>query len=221
MNSLIILLWDEFRGFIKSKIMIALWVGLPILTLLMHFIQPDTEGMPFSLFTGIIVASIGGLLSAVMLSATMVNELDKNVYDLYLIRPVKRWHIIIAKYLAVLVALVFASIISFTIGLAIDSINHNIPTQTAIIEALKSLAISTAAMSISCAAGILIGIIVKNVALSVILSIYFGQQLSVAAMLPAIFIESISPVLFSTFVGVGLTAIILIIGAIVFNKKQF
>ncbi|TFF88594.1 MAG: hypothetical protein EU548_08670, partial [Promethearchaeota archaeon] len=68
--------------------MITLWIGFPILSILMHFIQPDTEGIPISVFTGLIVASIGGLLSAVMLSTTIVNEKNARVYDLYLIRPV-------------------------------------------------------------------------------------------------------------------------------------
>ncbi|MHA1188745.1 MAG: hypothetical protein ACTSSK_18175 [Candidatus Heimdallarchaeota archaeon] len=97
MNSFGILLWDEIRGFVKSKVMIALWVGMPILSIIMHFLQPDTEGIPISIFTGLLAASIGGLLAAVMLSVTMVNELGANVYDLYLIRPVKRWHLIVSN----------------------------------------------------------------------------------------------------------------------------
>ena len=120
MNSLFLLLGDEFRGFIKSKIMIALWVGMPVLAIILHFIQPDTEGIPMTLFTGIFIASIGGLLGAVMLSTSLVNELNANVYDLFLIRPVKRWHILFAKYVAVFLCITLASILSFAAGLVVQ-----------------------------------------------------------------------------------------------------
>jgi len=91
MNSLFLLLLDEFKGFAKSKIIITLWIGLPIVSIIYHFLTPVTGDFPVSLFLGIIIASIGGLLAAVMLSSAMVNELGANVYDLYLIRPVSNW----------------------------------------------------------------------------------------------------------------------------------
>ena len=115
MNSLLILLWDEFKGFVKSKIMIALWIGLPVLSIVMYVLSPEGEIFPISLFVGLFVASIGGLLAAVMLSSAMVNELNANVYELYLIRPVKRWQIIMAKYIAVMISLIIASLLSFTL----------------------------------------------------------------------------------------------------------
>lgn len=72
---------DEIRGFAHSKIIIALWAGLPLLTLLIKFIQPDTEGMSLLFFTGAMVGSIGGTLSAVMLSTTITGERNRHVYD--------------------------------------------------------------------------------------------------------------------------------------------
>lgn len=219
--SFFLLFWDEIRGFIKSKVMIALWIGLPLLSIIMHFIQPDTEGIPISIFTGLIVASIGGLLAAVMLSTTMVNELNARVYDLYLIRPVKRWHLIIAKYLAVFLCLTIATFLSLGVGLLIDHFTIGLPPDTVISDTFESLAVSLAAMSISCAAGILIGILVNSIALAAILSIYLGQQLSLVAVLPGIFFETINPLYFSIGIGVAVTILILIVEIIVFNKKQF
>lgn len=219
--SFFLLFWDEIRGFIKSKVMIALWIGLPLLSIIMHFIQPNTEGMPISIFTGLLVASIGGLLAAVMLSTTMVNELNARVYDLYLIRPVKRWHLIIAKYLAVFLCLTVATFLSLAVGLLIDHFTIGLPPDTIIKDTLGSLAVSLAAMAISSAAGILIGILVNSVALAAILSIYLGQQLSLVAVLPGIFFETINPIWFSIGIGVAVSAIILIVEIIVFNKKQF
>lgn len=221
MNSLFILLWDEFRGFIKSKVMIALWVGLPLLTILIHLIQPDTEGMPISIFTGIFISSIGGLLGAVMLSTTLVNELNAQVYDLFLIRPVKRWHIIIAKYITMMFFLIMATFLSLGTGLLIDRFTVGVPPKAALLDVLDTLVMSIAAMSIACVAGILIGIVVKSVALAAILAIYLGQQFSSVAILPSLFLENIDPLYFSIGLGVGITAVILAIEIIVFQKKQF
>ena len=224
MNSFGILLWDEIRGFVKSKVMIALWVGMPLLSIIMHFLQPDTEGIPISIFTGLLAASIGGLLAAVMLSVTMVNELGANVYDLYLIRPVKRWHLIVSKYLAVILCLTIATLLSLGIGLLIDTLTIGLPASSVILDTIKSLAISLAAMSISSAAGILIGMLVKSVSLAAVLSIYLGQQLSLISVLPSIFLKfnnAYSSLILTIGIGLALTIIIMIAEIIVFNKKQF
>ena len=35
---------DELQGFYKSKVMIFLWVGLPIVAILFRFVQVSTSG---------------------------------------------------------------------------------------------------------------------------------------------------------------------------------
>lgn len=221
MNNLFLLLGDEIRGFVKSKIMIALWIGMPVLIILLHFIQPDTEGIPLTLFSGIILASLGGLLAAVILSTSLVNELNANVYDLFLIRPVKRWSILLAKYLAVIICLTVATILSFTVGLIIDSFTIGIPSGAVLLQFLESIVMTLAAMSISCVMGILIGLLVKSVALAAILAIYLGQQLSVVAVLPSVFLLNISSYVFSIGIGLTVTILVLIVDIIIFSKKQF
>jgi len=221
LNSLLLLLWDEFKGFAKSKIMIALWIGLPILSIIMHFLQPATGDFPISLLTGIFVASVGGLLAAVILSSTMVNELGANVYDLYLIRPVKRWQIIVSKYIAVMISLIIAVFLSFAAGLIVDSIRGMVPTGIFLRFVLDSIIMAIASMSIACAAGLFLGLVIKSVALAVILSIYLGQQLSLVAILPGVLSPSIDPLWFSIGVGIAATVVILAAGIFVYQKKQF
>ena len=88
--SLKILFKDELRGFYKSKVMIFLWVGLPILAILIYFWSPDTgQEIPFAAFSALLLSSIGGTLASVMLAVSIINEKEKNVYDLFLIRPIK------------------------------------------------------------------------------------------------------------------------------------
>lgn len=224
MKSLFILLWDEFRGFAKSKTMIAMWIGMPLVVIVMHFLNPVQGDFPMTLFSGIIIASIGGLLAAVILSSTMANEINANVYALFLIRPVKRWQIVIAKYIAFMFSLIIASLLSFTSGIIVDLIRSSLPSE--ILKALirysfENLLISLSAMSIACAAGLVIGMLVKSVAMAVILSIYLGQQMSVIAILPGYFLENVNPLVFSIGVGLAATVIILSLGIFVFTKKQF
>ncbi|MCE7739997.1 MAG: ABC-2 transporter permease [Candidatus Heimdallarchaeota archaeon] len=224
MRSLFILLWDEFRGFAKSKTMIAMWIGMPLVVIVMHLLNPVQGDFPMTLFSGIIIASIGGLLAAVILSSTMANEINANVYALFLIRPVKRWHIVIAKYLAFMFSLTIASLLSFTSGIIVDLIRSSLPSaifKELIRYSFENLLISLSAMSIACAAGLVIGMLVKSVAMAVILSIYLGQQLSVIAILPGYFLNNIDPLIFSIGVGLAATVIILALGIFVFNKKQF
>ncbi|MEA2070670.1 MAG: hypothetical protein U9O98_05200 [Asgard group archaeon] len=221
MKSLWLLLWDEFVGFIKSKIMIALWIGLPILTVILHLASPNTEGIPLSIFNGLIIASIGGFLAAVMLSTTMVNEINAKVYDLFLIRPVKRWQIIIAKYVAVFLCLTLTSLLSLGFGLFVDYITKSLPSTAYIFDIFESFIISVSAMSISCVLGILIGILIKSVGLAAILSIYFGQQVSLVTLLPGIFFNIPHTTLFIVGLSFGITVLVLGIDIIIFNKKQF
>jgi len=224
LKSLFILLWDEFRGFAKSKTVIALWIGMPLVIIVMHFLNPVQGDFPMTLFSGIVIASIGGLLAAVILSSTMANEINANVYALFLIRPVKRWQIVIAKYIAFMFSLTIAALLSFTSGIIVDLIQSPLPSEVfkAIISySFENLLISLSAMSIACAAGLVIGMLVKSVAMAVILSIYLGQQMSVIAILPGYFLENVDPWFFSIGIGLAATVIILALGIFVFQKKQF
>lgn len=227
MNSFGILFWDEMRGFMKSKVMIALWIGLPIISILMHLYYPSYafDVIPTSYYVALMISSVGGLLAVVTLSVQMVNEIGAKVYDLYLIRPVKRWHIIVTKYLAVFLSITVATLISVGIGMIIDVIKiTDYSLNDFFIEVIKSIAISTAGISICCASGILIGMLLKSVALAAILSIYLGQQLSMVVLLPAVLLDFVSPngsLFFTLGVGIGLTIAIMGVGIIVFNKKQF
>jgi len=212
---------DELRGFYKSKVMIVLWVGLPIIPLLMHLLPMDTEGMPVSVLVGLLMASISGTLSSVMLSTTVVNEKINHVYDLFLIRPVKRRNLLLAKFLAVYACLIVAILISLVVGVIIDYFTQNLPLSLIFEGVWDSLAISLAAMAIACSAGLLIGVLVNSVMVAAILSVYLGNQLSMIAVLPAILITTIDPVLFSAIVGVVASGAILTAMILIFNRKQF
>ncbi|MHA1728386.1 MAG: hypothetical protein ACTSWY_06605 [Promethearchaeota archaeon] len=219
--SLKLLYFDEMKGFYKSKVMVVLWIGMPLISLLMQFLNPDLEGIPISSFVAILVAAIGGTLASVMLSTSITNERARNVYDLFLIRPVKRYNILLSKYFAVITCLIMATLLSICVGILIDIITLYTPPKTLIQNNLESFAISLAGMSISCSIGLLIGLLVSSVPVAAILSVYIGNQLSSLIMLPTILVETIDPIIYAVALGPTISVAVLIVSILIFNKKQF
>jgi ABC-2 type transport system permease protein len=219
--SLKILFVDELKGFYKSKVMIVLWVGLPLLSLLFHYIVPDTEGIPISSIVAIILSSIGGTLGSAMLSTSIASEKMRHVYDLFLIRPVKRTSILLAKFFSVYLCLIIATGISLTLGLILDQIFIGNLPEFVLNQTIESLTISIAAMAISCSIGIFFGIIVSSVPVATILSVYIGNQISAISILPTLFLNFIDPIIFSLLVGCIAAVLMLAISSILFSRKQF
>ena len=219
--SLRILFVDELKGFYKSKVMIVLWVGLPLLSLLFHYIVPDTEGIPISSIVAIILSSIGGTLGSAMLSTSIASEKMRHVYDLFLIRPVKRTSILLAKFFSVYLCLIIATGISLTLGLILDQIFIGNLPEFVLNQTIESLTISMAAMAISCSIGIFFGIIVSSVPVATILSVYIGNQISAISILPTVFLDFIDPIVFSLLIGCIAAVLMLTISSILFSRKQF
>ncbi|MBY8979680.1 MAG: hypothetical protein KGD72_04770 [Candidatus Lokiarchaeota archaeon] len=219
--SLKILFADELKGFYKSKVMIVLWVGLPLLSLLFHYVVPNTEGIPISSIVAIILSSIGGTLGSAMLSTSIASEKIRHVYDLFLIRPVKRTSILLAKFFSVYLCLIIATGISLTLGLILDQIFIGNLPEFVLNQTIESLTISMAAMAISCSIGIFFGIIVSSVPVATILSVYIGNQISAISILPTVLLDFIDPIIFSLLVGFIATVIMLTISNILFSRKQF
>ena len=218
--SLRLLFLDELMGYAKSKVMIVLWFGLPLLSFIIHFIQPETEGLPVSFLVSLVVSSIGGTLSSVMLSTSIVSEKNQHVYELFLIRPVKRSSLLLAKFFSVFLCLIVAVIISLSVGMIIDIFTVGL-TEYFLNETFESLIVSISAMAITCSIGIFIGVIVSSIPVAAILSVYLGGQLSSIIILPTIFIESLDPVILALILGVSLTTIIMGLNIFLFGRQQF
>lgn len=215
----VLLYTDELRGFARSKVMYVLWIGLPVLTIIIRLARPDTEGIPLLSFVAIMIASIGGTLSAVLLSTTVTSERNRHVYDLFLIRPVERRDLIIAKYLAALTCLVIAAVLSMGLGAAVDAFSGNL--QPGIVKnSLESVVISVASMAIACSVGLFFGIVVNSVAVSAILSVYLGNQLSAIIILPTVLVESLNRMGFSAAVGIAFPVVLLFVTIKIFERKS-
>ena len=221
MNSLALLYLDELKGFTKSRVMLALWVGLPLLALVMHAWSPAIDGdMPLSAFTALLVSSISGTLASAMLAVSIINERSRHVYELFLIRPMQRRDILLAKFLAVYTGLAIAAVLAVFVGLAFDYVDRGAIPSGLLIDTLKSVGLSLSMTAIASAAGLLIGVISTSVLLGVILVIYGGNQIVGLVMLPMVNDFSGSSLL--TFAGAVVIAGLAAYGAVLlFNRQQF
>ena len=221
MNTLALLYVDEFKGFTKSRVMLALWVGLPVLALILHAWSPAVDGdMPLSVFTALIVSSISGTLASAMLAVSLIHERSRHVYELFLIRPMQRRDILLAKFLAVYTGLAIAVVLAVLVGFAFDHVDRGAIPPGLLIDTLKSVGLSLSMAAIASAMGVLIGVISTSVLLGVILVIYGGNQIVGVVMLPMVSNFSGSSLL--TFAGAAVIAGLAVYGAVLlFNRQQF
>ena len=219
--NLIKLFKDELKGFYKSKVMIFLWLGLPLLALSIHLWQPETgEELPFTAVSAILVSSIGGTLASVMLAVSIINEKNSKVYDLFLIRPIKRRDILISKFLAIYLCIAIASLLALSLGLIIDYYTIGGTPETVLESAKDSIILSLSMMAISSSAGVLIGVLSPSILVGAILVIYGGNQISVIPLLPTILNIS-NKQLFTVGIGILFTVVLMGIAIMIFNRKQF
>lgn len=217
---------DELQGFYKSKVMIFLWVGLPIVALLFRFVQVSTTGsaISFTVISSLIVSSLAGTLSAVMLAVSIINEKNRHVYELFLIRPLKRRDIMLSKFLSVYTCVAIASLIAIAVGIGADWALTGAIATTVLHDTAQSLAISLSIIAVACSAGVLIGVASPSVLVGAILVIYGGNQISVIPLIPTLLNisggEAITDAL-TIGLAAAVTASLLILAILLFNRKQF
>ena len=213
---------DELLGFYKSKVMIFLWIGLPVIALLFRFVSGVSSGqeIPFTMISAILVSTIGGTLAAVMLSVSIINENNRRVYDLFLIRPLKRRDIILAKFLAIYLCVAIAGFLAVLAGMLVDFATTGTLSSIVLSDAGQSLATTLSMIAVSCAAGTLIGVASPSVVVGAILVIFGNNQISVIPLIPTL-LELPQPAVLTIIIS-GAIAIGLLAGAVtLFNRKQF
>ncbi len=213
---------DELRGFYKSKVMLFLWVGLPVIAVLFRFVQVTTSGqeMSFTVISALVVSSLAGTLSAVMLAVSIINEKNRHVYELFLIRPLSRSNLMIAKFLAVYTCVAIASLMAVGVGVGADYFTSGELPATIAADTAQSLAISLSMVAVACSAGVLIGVASPSVLVGAILVIYGGNQISVIPLVPTI-LNLPNAELFTVGLAAVVAFVLLGLAVALFERKQF
>ena len=220
--SLALLFVDELRGFYKSKVMLFLWVGLPVIAILFRFVQSSISGqeIPFTVISSLVVSALAGTLASVMLAVSLISEKNRHVYELLLIRPLKRRDILLSKFFSVYACVAIASFISILAGIVTDYVTTGTLSAIVFDSLGQSLSISLSVIAISCAAGVLIGVASPSVLVGAILVIYGGNQISVVPLLPTV-LNLPNPVFFTVALAVAMAVALLAIAVVLFNREQF
>jgi len=216
--SLSLLFKDELNGFYRSKVMLVLWIGLPALSILIYALEAGGQGVSVAILSSIVVSTLGGALASAMLAISLINERERHVYDLFVIRPVKRRNILFSKFLAVYLCIAIAGLLAIALGVVADF------TLTGLSKAIdfgslgESLVILFSMIAVSCSVGIFIGTVSPSVLVGVILVLYGGNQLAAIVVLPVLLLFSAA--WFPPVMAAGITAVVLLASVIVFNRRE-
>ena len=155
-----------------------------------------------------------------MLAVFIINEKNRHVYDLFLIRPLKRRDILLAKFFSVYTCVAIAAFFAVLTGIVTDYVTTGALPITILANAGESLATSLSMIAVACSAGVLIGVAAPSVLVGAILVIYGGNQISVIPLVPTLL--NLPDATVFTIVLAGAVALGLLVAAIaLFNRKQF
>lgn len=216
--SLWLLFKDELNGFYRSKVMLALWMGLPAMAVLLYFLTDDIEGMPITVFTGLLVSSIGGLLTSVLIVVSILNERERRVYELFFVRPIRRENLLLAKFSAVFLCVLMASFIAILLSAMLDGARTGQDVQEALAGMEDSLLITVSIMAINCSAGVLIGVFAPSVLVGVLLVLFGANQLSSLVLLPMI--TGWGEMWMAGVVSIAASALLLLAAGMLFGRKE-
>ncbi len=213
-----VLFRDELRGLYTSKAMLALLVGLPVLMVILYLATPDIEGMPLTAFSALVASSLAGSIAAVMLAVGMINEKNRKVYDLFLVRPVKPSNILLAKFAASFLFVILAVLLSIGVGAATDFYRGTTFSGEALKALGSSILLSTSMIAVASAAGVVIGASISSILVGVILVLYGGNQL--VGLVAALSMNLSQNVLVQVLPAMVICLVLMVVAVEVFKRRR-
>lgn len=232
MNTFLLLFRDELKGFYKSGVMIALWIFLPLFGILFYFLlggdpvpmggpgDPQAFTLPASTIISLYVSNIGAQITALMLTVAIINEKQKHVYDIFVIRPIRRSHILWAKFSSVFLCVGLACVLAIIAGALIDVFKGHPNASKLLMDQLESLVMGLGIVATFSAVGIFFGVLADSIIVGVILILFAGGFVTFLPALPPL-LGLPNSALWSLLVGAATTAGVMAIAGLAFKKKQF
>jgi ABC-type transport system involved in multi-copper enzyme maturation permease subunit len=227
MNNTWIIFKDEMNGMVRSWVVISLLVGLPLLSVLLYYLLPTGAQVPamnglqisMTFFIGILISSLGGTLAAVMLAVDIVNEKNRRVYDLLVIRPIRRADLLWAKFAAIVLLVSLACLLSLATGLVVDALRGTPITAFALQNAGEAMIGCIGTMCVSAAGGVIAGMLSPSVLIAVLFVMYGTQNLTLIPMIPTYF--GLPDLLWlSLAVSIAISVGMLYGAGIIFKRKE-
>jgi ABC-type transport system involved in multi-copper enzyme maturation permease subunit len=217
--SLGLLFYDELKGFYKSKAMLALLALFIIFTIVGYFGQKliGEDLIPGTTIASLLISTYGGIITSIVITVSIIHEKEQKVYDLFMIRPVKRWYFLVAKFFAVYICVIVAAIISLSLGVLIDYIELGM-VLPGIIDGLVTTA---AIMAVACGFGIFMGVLSPSILVAVLISIFFGQVVNLLPVIIASFITFDNMLLLTSTIAIIIAMVLMATSMYAFERKQF
>ena len=216
---------DELIGFAKSRVMLVLWVVLPLIAMAGYLLLPEEitsargmGGLSATAFVGFLMSSVAGTVAALMVAVDIVSERNRKVYELFVIRPMRREVIILAKFVAVFACVTVACVVSLGLGIAVDAIRGNAPTFDD--DFVKSLLSLVGVIAMSCSVGVVFGVMSRTILVAVILILYVGQNLTIVPMLPVYLGWLPNQFWLVMLVTAALTALLVLGACVMFRRAE-
>jgi hypothetical protein len=222
-----ILLRDELVGFAKSRVMLVLWLVLPVLALLGFMLLPkeltrthDLPPLTAMMFMSLLMSSLAGTIAGLMAAVDVVSERNRNVFVLFAVRPIRREAIVWAKFFAVFACVSVACVASLALGVVVDLVRGVPVTWALLVDALHALSTTAAAIALSAAVGVVFGVMSRTVVIAVLLVLYVGQNLAIVPLLPSYF--GVLPESFWIFIAISVVLVVALLwaGGVLLRRAQ-
>jgi ABC-type Na+ efflux pump permease subunit len=195
-SALFILVRDEFAGFAKSKVMLVLWFLMPAIAISSYLLLPtaikarsgDGFSITAAMFASALTSTLSGTIAGIMVAVDIVSERNRKVYDLFVIRPMRRESIVWSKFLASFACVAIACIIAVSAGLVIDLARGDAPAGEMLHDLAKSFATLLGVIAVSAGTGVFFGILSRSsIVAAVILAFQLVQFFQIVPLLPSFF----------------------------------
>lgn len=194
-SALFLLFRDEFLGYARSKVMLVLWFLMPAIAIVGYLALPAEitarAGGGFQISATMIMSaltsSLSGTIVAVMIAVDIVSERNRKVFDLFVIRPMRRDSIMWSKFFAASACVAIACIIAVAAGLAVDLVRGAPPSAQTIQILGRALVQLAGVIAISAAVGVFFGVLSRgSIVAAVILVIQLVGLFQYLPLLPGI-----------------------------------
>lgn len=224
-----LLVRDELVGFAKSKVMIVLWVLLPVIAIGGYLLLPPSAllggdtgpRLSATAFMSLLTSSVAGTVAALMIAVDIISEKNRHVYELFVIRPIRPEAIVQAKFIAVFACVTIACVVSIALGITVDGARGTEITGELLHDALKAVVALIGVIALSSSVGVLFGVMAKTVLVAVILILYVGQNLAIIPMLPMYLGLLPNHFWLVMVIAATLTALLLWASAALFRRSQY
>jgi ABC-2 type transport system permease protein len=194
-SPLFLLFRDELLGYARSKVMLVLWFLMPAIAIIGYLALPaaftarTSSGFSISatMFMSALTSSLSGTIVAVMIAVDIVSERNRKVFDLFVIRPMRRDSILWSKFFAASACVAVACIIAVAAGLAVDVVLSSAPSARSIHDLGKALVLLAGVIALSAAGGVFFGILSRgSIVAAVILVIQLVGFFQYLPLLPGV-----------------------------------